>query len=224
MSTNAWNKKWNLVTIVMVGVVAFWWNNQYHAEQQAVTPGFRVDETTGLAFAETMNFRVGKKLTLQAVGTRKLAILNIYSLGIYLSKPITKIIAKNNNNNKSSNTPCDTILQSKAPRAVQIQFAMGIGPERIAEAVSQLSGVSESVRTQFHDLVLNGIQQQQGQKMMKAKEVMTFEWKGNDVIVVTVRGQYVGEMKDRDLAMGVLELYVGTKSVSPSLRKHLGCL
>jgi hypothetical protein len=207
--------------IVMVGVLAVWWNNHYAYQSDPSTPGFQVDETTGLAFAETMNFRVGKKLTLQAVGTRKLAILNIYSLGMYLSKPIIKSIEASKNKNKTKHTNiCDTILQSKAPRAVQIQFAMGIGPERIAEAVSQLSGVAEPVRTKFHDLVLQGIQ---GGKM-KPQEVMTFEWKGTDVIVVTVRGQYVGEMKDRDLAMGVLELYVGSKSVSPSLRKHLGCV
>ena len=76
-----------------------------------------------------------------------------------------------------------------------------------------------AVQKAFHDLVLNGM----GDGKMKASEFMTFEWKGEDVIAVTVRGKYVGEMKDVSLAKGVLALYVGQKSVSPSLRNDLGC-
>jgi hypothetical protein len=59
-------------------------------------------------------------------------------------------------------------------------------------------------------------------KMLKG-ESMTFEWKGLDTISVTARGKKIGTMKHQDLAQGVLSLYVGPQSVSPSLLQDLKC-
>ena len=95
---------------------------------------------------------------------------------------------------------------------------MGIGPEKIAEAISGLKDVDPTVRQEFHDMLLQGL----GGKMLKG-ESMTFEWKGLDSISVTARGKKIGTMKNKDLAKGVLSLYVGPKSVSPSLLQDLNC-
>ena len=57
---------------------------------------------------------------------------------------------------------------------------------------------------------------------IKKGENMTFEWKGSE-ITVTARGKLIGKMNDEALASGVLDLYLGSKSVSPSLLQNLGC-
>lgn len=51
---------------------------------------------------------------------------------------------------------------------------------------------------------------------------MTLEWKGSDTVITTARGQVLGEMKDKDLFTGLLKVYLGPKSVSPSLRANIG--
>jgi hypothetical protein len=102
---------------------------------------------------------------------------------------------------------------------VQLTFAMGIGPEKIAEAISQLDNVDKPVRKKFHDMLIHGMG---GGKMQKG-ESMSFEWKGADTISATARGSYIGQVKDKALAAGVLELYIGSNSVSPSLLENLGC-
>ena len=182
--------------------------------------GPRTDKATGIKFGDAVAFpSTGKKqpLSLLGVGTRKKAILNIYSLGVYASKPLAKQwtsgkIAKN------GHARCQALSDSKSPKAVQLTFAMGIGPDKIAEAISGLSTVSEKVRTEFHDMIVEGL----GGKMRKG-ESMSFEWKGSDTISVTARGKPIGSMKNKDLAQGVLSLYVGPKSVSPSLLHDLNC-
>ena len=209
------SSKSDVLILLMVAAAAYWIGiHQQRGASAPLVAGTRVDPTTDIAFAEKSSFHVGKGLNLLGIGTRKMAIINIYSVGMYVSKPIQRTISAS-----KTKSVCDTILESKSPKAVKLIFAMGVGPEKIAEAVSQLSGVKESVQKAFHDLVLNGM----GDGKMKASEFMTFEWKGEDVIAVTVRGKYVGEMKDVSLAKGVLALYVGQKSVSPSLRNDLGC-
>ncbi len=173
--------------------------------------GPRTDKTTGILFAATQDFSSAKKMSLVGVGTRKKAILNIYSIGVYVSKPLLKQF-------RSGKGRCETILDSKSPKAVQLTFAMGIGPEKIAEAVSGLKGVAQSVRQEFHDLVVNGLAGQ-----MHKGESMSFEWKGYDSITVSARGKRIGTMKNKDLAKGVLSLYLGPKSVAPSLLQDLKC-
>ena len=212
------SSKTDILILLLVAAAAYWIGiHQQHGASTPLVAGTRKDPTTGIAFSEKSSFHVGKNLNLLGIGTRKKAIVNIYSVGVYVSNPIQRSISASNSKTKKS--VCDTILESKSPKAVKLIFAMGVGPEKIAEAVSQLSGVKESVQKAFHDLVLNGM----GDGKMKASEFLTFEWKGEDVIAVTVRGKYVGEMKDVSLAKGVLALYVGQKSVSPSLRNDLGC-
>jgi hypothetical protein len=177
---------------------------------------YRTDAATGIAFSNTKRFKKVARwpLHLIGVGTRKLAILNIYSLGFFACDKIQKDIEKNNHNDA-----CQIILESTSPKAIQLTFSMGVGPEKIAEAVSQLSAVKKDIRQEFHNMIVNGM----GDGKMQKGESMTFEWKGVDTIIVTARGVLLGTMKDKALAQGVLALYVGPKSVSPSLRHDLGC-
>ena len=172
--------------------------------------GPRTDKATGISFAATQDFATAKSMTLIGVGTRKKAILNIYSLGVYVAKPLLQEFTQQH---------CQALLSNKkTPRAVQLTFAMGIGPEKIAEAVSGLRNVDVTIRQEFHDMLVQGLQG----KMLKG-ESMTFEWKGLDTISVTARGKKIGTMKHQDLAQGVLSLYVGPQSVSPSLLQDLKC-
>jgi hypothetical protein len=210
------------IVLVIVAVVAYYLGarSQHHksAKMNLVFDSDvgKTDPNTGIVFQHRESFPVSRPpLLLAGVGTRKKAVLNIYSLGMYVSAPIQKQIK----NLSSPKETCKTISDSKAPKAVKLTFHMSIGPDKIAEAVSQLKGVDEAITQQFHDLVLEGT----GGGKMKSGETMSFEWKGPDVISVTIRGKVVGEMKDKSLAQGVLDLYVGSKSVSPSLRKDLGC-
>jgi hypothetical protein len=80
--------------------------------------------------------------------------------------------------------------------------------------------VEEEVKKEFHGMLIKGM----GGGKMKKGDSMTFEWKGTDTIVATARGVKIGKMKDKSLASGILELYLGAKkSVSPSLTENLGC-
>jgi Chalcone isomerase-like len=178
-----------------------------------------IDPNTGFAFDPTLDFSIAKKMQLLGVGTRKKAILNIYSVGIYASKPIVKQWESAKIPSKGPKR-CETaLLESKAPRAVQLKFSMGISAEKIAEAVSSIPGVASKIRQDFESLIVDGT----GGKLKK-NDQMTFEWKGFDQISVSVRGKSIGTIKDKTLAQGVLNLYVGSKSVAPSLLKDLQCL
>lgn len=194
----------------------------------------RTDRATGVVFAATEIFagaQPRQPMNLLGVGTRKKAILNIYSVGFYVSKPLWKELTTTTTTSKNAKTKipakgpkrCQAIVDSKAPKAVKLTFVMGIGPEKIAEAMSGLKGVSESVRAEFHDMIVKGLSGGGG-KMHKG-ESMSFEWaKGRlDTITVTARGKSIGSMRNKELAQGVLSLYVGPKSVSPSLLEDLHC-
>ena len=174
----------------------------------------RIEEATGISFAKKAKFHIGglTNMSLAGVGVRKLAIIPLYSLGLYVAPSTAKALEKESNK-------CKYILQSTAPKVAQLTFAMGIGPEKIAEALSAVNA-DEAVKKKFHDMILDGMK---GGKM-KSKEKMSLEWKGSDVISVSIRGKHIGQMKDKALANGVIELYLGPKSVSPSLRRDLGCV
>jgi hypothetical protein len=177
-----------------------------------------IDPNTGLKFEPRRDFLISRKMQLLGVGTRKKAILNIYSVGVYASKSIVTQW-QSEKLPKNGVKRCQTaIVESRAPRAVQLKFSMGVGAEKIAEAVSGIPGVSPKTRQEFQELIIKGI----GGKLLKNEE-MAFEWKGLDQITVSVRGKLIGTVKNKTLAQGVLSLYVGQKSVSPSLLQDLQC-
>jgi hypothetical protein len=212
------SSKTDIVFLVVVAVVAYWFGvNSQTGSSSGV--GTRTDVATGIDFPTTKSFSDAKHkhkpaMSLLGVGTRKKTILNIYSLGLFVSSPIERKLK-----GVEGARICSTVLESTSPKAVQLTFAMGIGPEKIAEAVSQLSGVDKDVQKEFHDMIVDGLG---GGKMQKG-ESMIFEWKGSDTISVTARGNPIGTMKNKALANGVFELYMGPKSVSPTLLNDLGC-
>ena len=215
----------DILVVLTVGICAYLLatagtqNSIYVGPTESRAPSATtVDPNTGLAFKPTRDFHVSKRMQILGVGTRKKAILNVYSVGVYASKPIVKQWQSDKLLLKGP-TRCQTaILESRAPRAVVLKFSMGIGAEKIAEAVSGIPGVSSSTRHEFQAMIVDGI----GGKLQKNDE-MTFEWKGLDRITVSARGKSIGTVKDKALAQGVLSLYVGPKSVSPSLLTDLKC-
>lgn len=207
--------------VIVVGLAAYWLgvnNSRFIITKE----GTQIDPATGLAFFVKEKFSIMKQpMSLLGVGTRKKLILNVYSLGFYASEPLFKEIEKKRKtaaNPQPDPSICESLLRSKHHKAVKMIFNMEVGPDKIAEAVSQLVDVDKAVVDAFHEMVLTGL----NGKMVK-EENMTFEWKGDDVLLVSARGKRIGEMKNKSLARAVLELYVGSKSVSPSLRSHLGC-
>lgn len=217
-----------LVVALLFGMMNYMSNNSMtrkNVDETTTTTTVRADTTTGMTFDLTRSFTIAKRsaFSLYGVGTRKKAILNIYSLGLYVSPNLKRQLAaaSSSSSDDGSANPCQIIMDSTAPKAVQLTFVMGIGPERIAEAVSQLTNVNESVRDDFYRMIVDGMGK--GNKLRKG-ESMTFEWKNQDTILVTGRdGISLGTMKDKALARGVLNLYVGSKSVSPSLKKDMKC-
>jgi len=174
-----------------------------------------VDPATGHSFPTVAKFHIGKNLQLLGVGTRKKAVLNVYSIGFYSNKATKKSLQ-----DKSGKALCDSLIDAKsAPRAIQMAFSMGVNAEKMAEALTNIEGVAESTKQAFGDMILTGI----GGKLKKG-ERMTLEWKqGGQTVVLTARGKYIGEMKDKDLYQGLLNVYLSKKTVSPSLRANLGC-
>jgi hypothetical protein len=123
----------NFFILIIVAIVSYWLGANSVEPGVSQGAGVLTDTATGIDFPTSKKFSVAKPaLSLAGIGTRKKAILNIYSLGFFVSDALQKQI------NKSSNTACQTIQESAHPKAVQLTFAMGIGPEKIAEAISQL--------------------------------------------------------------------------------------
>lgn len=211
-------KPFEIVFVVVVAVVAYWLGTLSNSNTtRTAGAGKRIDPATGIEFSESQSFHISKNLSLLGVGTRKKAILNVYSLGFFVSKPIQKQLV-----GQEGASICKTILESSSagPKAVELIFSMGIGPEKIAEAISQLKTVDPQVLEEFQTMLIQGM----GEGKMKKGESFTFEWKGSDAITATARGKFIGQVKDKALATGVLGLYVGPDSVSPSLRRDLGCI
>lgn len=117
-----------------------------------VSDGMRVDSATGFAFPSSHKFKVGKDLALLGVGTRKKAIINVYSLGFYGGKGVTKAIE-----GKSGKDASNAVISSKGPRAALLTFAMGVGAGKMAEALTNIEGVKQSTKDAFGDMILNGI-------------------------------------------------------------------
>ena len=215
----------DFLVVLTVGICAYilatagTQNSIYFGTSESLAlSGRTIDPNTGLAFEPTRDFHVSNRMQVLGVGTRKKAILNIYSVGVYASKPIVKQWQSDKLPHKGPKRCQTAILESKAPRAVVLKFSMGIGAEKIAEAVSGIPGVTSSTRREFQKMIVDGV----GGKLQKNEE-MTFEWKGLDRITVSARGKLVGTVKDKALAQGVLSLYVGPKSVSQSLLTDLKC-
>ena len=178
----------------------------------SLSDGSMADAATGLVFPATQKFRVGGGLSLLGVGIRKKAVINVYSVGFYGSKAVARAVE-----GRSGKKACGAAISAKGPKAVQLTFVMGVGAAKMADALSNVDGVSQETKDAFGDMIITGM----GGKMLKG-ETMTIEWKGSDVVVVTARGKLIGEMKDRDLHRGLLDIYLGPKSVSPSLKASIG--
>ena len=73
--------------------------------------------------------------TSVGVGTRKKAVLNIYSLGLFVSSPLEKQILKEN---PQGNALCKTIQSSNAQKAIELSFVMNLGPEKVSSVISFL--------------------------------------------------------------------------------------
>lgn len=202
------------IVAVAIAAAAYWYASIDTDLDLANLDGVRADAATGIEFPLKQSFQVGKKMTLLGVGTRKKLVLDVYSLGFYASSQVVKAAKGKKGTGTAS---CDTILAAKGAKAVQLTFLMGIGADKIAEAISAVSDVDQSTKDAFKDMLLDGM----GGKMLKG-ESMTFEWKDNNsAIVATARGAYIGEMKDKNLAKGVLDLYLGPRTVSPSLVRDI---
>jgi hypothetical protein len=120
--------------LAIVAIASFWIGvNSGDTGVSVGRSGVSTDIATGIQFPASSGFSVGKSMHLMAIGTRKKAILNVYSLGFYVSSQLKKEIAK------SKLTACTTIQKSSQSKVVKLTFAMGVGPEKIAEAISQLS-------------------------------------------------------------------------------------
>lgn len=127
----------DLFILIIVAIISYWFGANSVGPGVSQGSGFLTDTATGINFASSKKFQVDKgSMSLAGIGTRKKAFLNIYSLGFFVSSPLQKQITKVAAS--SSKTVCDTILESNQPKAVELTFAIGIGPEKIAEAIAQL--------------------------------------------------------------------------------------
>jgi len=187
-------------------------------ESSTTTTMAVLDSNTGISFDRAHDFIISKNMQLLGLGTRKKAILNIYSVAVYGHKSIVKQW-NGKDFPKSGELRCQKVLvDTKAPRAVLLKFNMRIGAEKIAEAVSAIPGATAESRLELQNMIVDG----SGGKLLKNEE-MTFEWKGLDQVTISARGKPIGTIKDKIIASGILGLYVGPKSVSPSLLSALQC-
>lgn len=136
-------------------------------------------------------------------------MLTIYSVGFYAEQGT--LLAT------GGGEGCAQALQEAGGRmAVTLTFHMGVGAKKVAEALAGVKGVDKDVITSFQKQLVDGM----GGTMAK-HESMTIEWTGRGSILLSVRGTPIGEVDDANLASGLLDMYIGGKSVSPSLVKDI---
>ena len=155
-------------------------------------------------------------LALAGVGVRKKSgVIPIYSVGMYSSA------------SGLSGGSAASLLARSAPKVAQLTFALitGVPAESAAAAlrdgVAKVGGVDKAVLSEFKALLMSGL----GSAKMKKKETMTLEWGGDgkSSVAVTVRGKYVGKIKNPSLANALLRLYLDEKyTVSKALVKNIG--
>jgi len=206
---------------VLVAALAYF--SSFHLSENipssGVAEGTKSDPNTRIPFPTDHKFAIDKKtMKLLGVGTRKKAgIVNVYSVGFYSSKAALKTME-----GLSGIDGCNSVLRSKSSssKAVMLTFAMGVGAEKIAEALADVNA-PDDVKLNFVKMLVTGI----GGKMLKG-ESMTIEWKAGTsyIVLLTARGKIIGEIKNELLYNGLLETYLGGNSVSPSLRQDIGIL
>uniref|UniRef100_A0A6U6KPG9 Chalcone isomerase domain-containing protein n=1 Tax=Odontella aurita TaxID=265563 RepID=A0A6U6KPG9_9STRA len=174
----------------------------------------RAESSTGSQFPLVRSFSAAKDMSLIGVGVRKKAIINVYSVGIYGAKQVVRVVEAK----AGEYARCHAIVEKnlKTSRAALLKFNMAVTAEKMADAMSAVEGPSQEIKDTFTAMLVKGI----GGKLTKGEE-MTFEWKGTNTVVLTARGVSIGEIKDKALFQGLLEIYLGENSVSPSLKKDI---
>lgn len=185
------------------------------AASRVVSGTTRVEPSTGAQFPLVQSFVVGKDMSLIGVGVRKKAIINVYSVGIYGAKQVARAVE----GKAGEYARCHAVVDDKlkASRAAVLKFNMAVSADKMADAMSAVEGPSQEIKDTFMAMIVKGI----GGKMKKGEE-MSFEWKGINTVVLTARGVVIGEIRDKALFQGLLEIYLGDKSVSPSLKSDIG--
>lgn len=136
-------------------------------------------------------------------------MLTIYSMGFYAEQGT--LLAT------GGGEECTKALHEAGGRmAVTLTFHMGVGAKKVAEALAGVTGVDKDVIKSFQAMLVDGM----GGTMAK-HESMTIEWTGRGSILVSVRGKPIGEVDDAKLASGLLDMYIGGKTVSPSMVKDI---
>lgn len=185
------------------------------AASSVVSATARAEPGTGAQFPRIRTFSVGKEMNLIGVGVRKKAIINVYSVGIYGGKQVVRAVE----GKAGEYARCHAIMDDKlkSPRAALLKFNMGITADKMAAAMSAVEGPSQEIKDTFTAMLVKGI----GGKLVKGDE-MTFEWKGANTVVLSAREVAIGEIKDKALFQGLLEIYLGDESVSASLKHDIG--
>ena len=96
--------------------------------------GMRVDQTTGFEFPPSYKFKVGN-LSILGVGTRKKAVINVYSVGFYGNKAVTKAIE-----GKSGAAASKVVISSKGPKPHYSRSRWAWGQKRWPRPLPTLKG------------------------------------------------------------------------------------
>jgi hypothetical protein len=173
--------------------------------------GERKDTNTKIPFPHKRVFSGVGELVLAGVGSRvKAYVVTVYSVGLYAEK--SKVAAAG----QDGKTAAKTLLDGGGRLAVALTFYMGVGAKKVAEALAAVSGVEKEIIVHFQEMLIQGMA-----GSMNKNESMTIEWTGKDSIVVTVRGNKIGDITNAALAKGLLEMYLGKQAVSPAMLKDI---
>ncbi|KAL7558448.1 hypothetical protein ACA910_015786 [Epithemia clementina (nom. ined.)] len=218
-----------IVTLLVV-VVAAWLAPSSSSTKTSTSAGsadsFRIDPATNIRFATQQPFlrqaAGSKKLKLLGVGTRKKAILNVYSLGFYGNDRLVQEVERKVRANETTSR-CQAILAAtKGVKAARLQFNMGVGADKMAEAFTNIPDIPQTTKEEFADMILTGVGGDSGEEeRLKKGDEMTVVWKAPDRVFVTARGKLIGQVQDKILYQGLLNVYLGPNSVSPSLKENI---
>lgn len=179
-----------------------------------------VEPATGIAFASAIRSD-GKALALLGVGVRVKIVVNVYAAGFYAepaamraaSAPFTDAPAAK----LASNAKLfDALADSASSKQVVLTFARDVGASKIAEALSAVPGASAKARAELEACIV----QKNGD--LKKGDSLALAWKGRDAVAVKGgAGATLCAFRDRALASGLLQMYLGKDAVSPKLKSSI---
>jgi hypothetical protein len=167
-------------------------------------------------------------LTLSATGKRRKSLfiieVDVYKVGVYLSNEKALQLASSGTD-WSNHIGRSLENQAGASVGVVLQFIVSVGTEKVVDAIvealtnEQETDEYKAAVAHMKDLLTSNI----GKEGIKKTDEIEFVFYGttSDDISVSVKGNWIGGIKQQNLRARLIEIYCGPNSVAPTVFRLL---